>query len=140
MTSHGSSAPANDADDPMCPDCGGRRVATSPLRQRVRRVLRPLGVVLAWPLVALVRVYQLVISPLTPPSCRYYPSCSAYALTALRRFGPLKGTWLAVRRVLRCHPWAPGGVDYVPDAAHTCSCAVPSGSASGSDEPIAGND
>jgi uncharacterized protein len=69
----------------------------------------------ALPLIGLVRFYQLFISPLTPPTCRYYPSCSAYALTALRRFGPVKGTWLAVRRVLRCHPWAPGGVDHVPE-------------------------
>ena len=72
---------------------------------------------LALPLIALVKAYQLLISPLTPPSCRFYPSCSAYAVTALGRFGPLKGTWLAVRRVLRCHPWNPGGVDHVPERA-----------------------
>ena len=53
---------------------------------------------LALPLIWLVRAYQLVISPMTPPSCRFYPSCSAYAITALERFGPLKGTWLTVRR------------------------------------------
>jgi putative membrane protein insertion efficiency factor len=70
---------------------------------------------LALPLIAVIRVYQLVISPLTPPSCRYYPSCSAYAVTALERFGPLRGSWLAARRLLRCHPWAPGGVDHVPE-------------------------
>ena len=106
-----------------CPTCGGRRRSVGPAWVvAVRRVLRPVGVVLAWPLVALIRIYQLVISPLTPPTCRYYPSCSSYALTALRRFGPVKGTWLAVRRVFSCHPWAAGGVDYVPDAPHTCSC------------------
>ncbi|HYN29596.1 MAG TPA: membrane protein insertion efficiency factor YidD [Dermatophilaceae bacterium] len=70
--------------------------------------------VLALPLIALIRIYQQVISPLTPPTCRYYPSCSAYAVTALERFGPLKGSWLAARRLLRCHPWTPGGVDHVP--------------------------
>ena len=70
---------------------------------------------LALPLIWLVRVYQLVISPMTPPSCRFYPSCSSYAITALERFGPLKGTWLTVRRLLRCHPWNPGGVDHVPE-------------------------
>ena len=70
--------------------------------------------ILALPLIVLVRAYQLVVSPMLPPSCRYYPSCSAYALTALTRHGPLRGTWLAVRRVLRCHPWALGGVDHVP--------------------------
>jgi putative membrane protein insertion efficiency factor len=69
---------------------------------------------LAAPLVFLVRVYQRLISPLLPPSCRYYPSCSEYAVTALQRFGPLKGTWLAARRLGRCHPWSPGGVDHVP--------------------------
>lgn len=74
---------------------------------RVRRVL-------AWPLIAVVRAYQLLISPLLPPSCRFYPSCSAYAVTALERFGPLRGTWLAMRRLGRCHPWTAGGVDHVP--------------------------
>ncbi|QGN58647.1 membrane protein insertion efficiency factor YidD [Nostocoides sp. HKS02] len=72
--------------------------------------------VLAAPLIGLIVFYQRVISPLTPPTCRYYPSCSAYALTAIRRFGPFKGTWLAVKRLVRCHPWTPGGVDHVPAA------------------------
>lgn len=67
-----------------------------------------------WPLMALVRGYQLLISPLLGPTCRYYPSCSAYALEALRVHGAIKGTWLAVRRLLSCHPWSPGGVDHVP--------------------------
>lgn len=75
--------------------------------------------VLALPLLLLVRVYQLVISPMSPPSCRFYPSCSAYAVTALTRFGPIKGSWLAVRRVARCHPWNPGGVDHVPERTDT---------------------
>ena len=52
---------------------------------------------------------------LTPPSCRFYPSCSAYAMTAVQRFGPIKGSWLAARRLGRCHPWNPGGVDHVPE-------------------------
>ena len=67
-------------------------------------------------LIGVIRVYQLVISPLTPPSCRYYPSCSTYAVVALRRHGLLRGGWLAVRRLARCHPWTPGGVDDVPPA------------------------
>lgn len=71
--------------------------------------------VTAWPFVVLLRGYQLFISPLSPPSCRFYPSCSAYAVTALQRFGPLKGGYLAARRLLRCHPWNPGGVDHVPE-------------------------
>jgi putative membrane protein insertion efficiency factor len=53
---------------------------------------------------------------MTPPSCRYYPSCSAYAVLALQRHGVLRGSWLAVRRLLRCHPWAAGGIDDVPPA------------------------
>ncbi|MDQ3357789.1 MAG: membrane protein insertion efficiency factor YidD, partial [Actinomycetota bacterium] len=64
-------------------------------------------------LVWLVRGYQVLISPLLGPTCRYYPSCSAYAVEALQRFGPVRGTWLALRRLSRCHPWSPGGVDHV---------------------------
>lgn len=70
---------------------------------------------LALPLIWLVRAYQLLISPLLGPSCKFYPSCSAYAVTALGRYGLLKGTWLAARRLLRCHPWSDGGVDHVPE-------------------------
>jgi hypothetical protein len=72
--------------------------------------------VAAFPLVALIVLYQRFISPMRPPTCRYYPSCSQYALTAIQRFGPIRGTWLAARRLLRCHPWSPGGVDHVPPA------------------------
>ncbi|QDO87141.1 membrane protein insertion efficiency factor YidD [Ornithinimicrobium ciconiae] len=74
-----------------------------------------IGTYLAMPLIALVRVYQLLISPLLGPSCKFYPSCSAYAVTALRRHGPIRGTWLAARRLGRCHPWSHGGVDHVPE-------------------------
>jgi putative membrane protein insertion efficiency factor len=70
--------------------------------------------VVAAPLIGLLLFYQRFVSPMTPPTCRYYPSCSAYALTAIRRFGPVKGTWLAAKRLARCHPWAAGGVDHVP--------------------------
>lgn len=65
-------------------------------------------------LVAPIRLYQLVLSPLLGPRCRFYPSCSAYAVEALTTHGPLRGSWLAVRRLLRCHPWNPGGLDPVP--------------------------
>jgi uncharacterized protein len=62
----------------------------------------------------LIRGYQLVLSPLLPPSCRFYPSCSQYALEAVNRHGAMKGTWLAARRLARCHPFNPGGYDPVP--------------------------
>ena len=65
-------------------------------------------------LVLLVRGYQVAISPLLPPACRYYPTCSQYAVEALERHGALRGSWLALRRILRCHPFRPGGYDPVP--------------------------
>ena len=68
-------------------------------------------------LVGLVQVYRLVISPLFPPSCRYYPTCSAYALGAIRAHGPIRGGWLALKRIGKCHPWGPGGHDPVPAAS-----------------------
>lgn len=61
-----------------------------------------------------VRAYQIGLGPLLPASCRYYPSCSAYAIEALERHGALRGTWLSVRRIFRCHPFRPGGYDPVP--------------------------
>ncbi len=70
----------------------------------------------------LIRGYQLFISPLLGPRCRFYPTCSHYALEALEIHGALKGSWLALRRVLRCHPWHPGGLDPVPPR---CACDHP---------------
>jgi putative membrane protein insertion efficiency factor len=61
-----------------------------------------------------IRGYQILISPMLPPTCRYHPSCSSYALQAVRRWGVLRGAGLGLRRVLRCHPWAAGGLDPVP--------------------------
>ncbi|WP_448074206.1 membrane protein insertion efficiency factor YidD [Georgenia yuyongxinii] len=69
---------------------------------------------MTWLVIGLVRVYQLVVSPWLAPSCKYYPSCSSYAVTALRRHGVLKGGVLAGWRLLRCNPWSLGGVDHVP--------------------------
>ena len=66
-------------------------------------------------LIALIRAYQWFISPLLGPHCRFYPSCSQYAREALERHGTLRGSGLALRRLLRCHPWHPGGVDPVPE-------------------------
>ncbi|MBR2367861.1 MAG: membrane protein insertion efficiency factor YidD [Alistipes sp.] len=69
---------------------------------------------LALPLIALVRIYQLAISPLKPPSCRFTPTCSQYAIEALRKHGAIKGLYLTIRRLLRCHPWGGSGYDPVP--------------------------
>lgn len=66
------------------------------------------------PLIWLIRLYQIVLSPILPPSCRYRPTCSAYAIEALRRHGALRGGWLAVKRIGRCHPWGGHGYDPVP--------------------------
>ncbi|MBX9962324.1 MAG: membrane protein insertion efficiency factor YidD [Burkholderiales bacterium] len=62
----------------------------------------------------LIRVYQWTVSPLLPPACRFYPSCSHYAQEAVHRHGAMRGSWLAVRRIARCHPWCAGGHDPVP--------------------------
>ena len=81
-----------------------------------KHVAQQLGALPRHVVVALVRVYRAVISPLYGPTCKYYPSCSSYALTAVERFGVVRGGWLAVRRLGRCHPWAAGGIDDVPPA------------------------
>ncbi|MEO5340618.1 MAG: membrane protein insertion efficiency factor YidD [Magnetococcus sp. MYC-9] len=65
-------------------------------------------------LLALIRAYRYLLSPILPMSCRFYPSCSEYALQAVTRHGELRGSWLAVRRLLRCHPFHPGGFDPIP--------------------------
>ena len=78
------------------------------------RPVRAFGRVLAFPLVVLVKLYQWCISPFTPPSCRFTPTCSQYALEALQKHGPFKGAWLALRRIVRCHPWGGHGYDPVP--------------------------
>lgn len=67
-----------------------------------------------WLLLQPIRFYQQCISPLLPPSCRYVPTCSQYALEAIRKYGPAKGVWLALKRLLRCHPWGGSGYDPVP--------------------------
>ena len=66
-------------------------------------------------LLALFKLYQLVISPLKPPTCRFYPTCSHYGIEAVSKFGALRGGWLTIKRIVKCHPFHPGGLDYVPD-------------------------
>lgn len=67
-------------------------------------------------LIGVVRFYQAAISPLSPASCRYTPTCSSYAIEAITRHGSVKGSWLALRRICRCHPWGGVGYDPVPEA------------------------
>jgi uncharacterized protein len=80
-----------------------------------RSAVRLVGRALIFPFLAIIRLYQWVLSPFLRPACRFYPSCSHYAYEALDQHGLARGGYLATRRVLRCHPGNPGGVDPVPD-------------------------
>jgi uncharacterized protein len=82
----------------------------------IRRLGQELSAAVAWLLIGIIRIYQWTLSPLLGPSCRFEPSCSRYAVLCLSTHGPLRGTWLAVRRILRCHPFHPGGYDPPPAA------------------------
>jgi hypothetical protein len=66
-------------------------------------------------LLGLIRLYQLTLSRALPPTCRFYPSCSQYSYEAISRYGPWRGGWMAAKRISRCHPFNPGGLDPVPD-------------------------
>jgi uncharacterized protein len=79
-----------------------------------RDVGRHFGRIMAWPLVVLLRIYKQIVSPLLGMNCRFEPTCSEYARDALRQYGGLHGSWLAIRRVGRCHPWGGSGYDPVP--------------------------
>lgn len=80
----------------------------------MRRIFLGLRKLLTYLLLLPIYFYKGAISPLTPPSCRFTPSCSTYAVEALRRHGPVKGLYLAIHRILRCHPWGGSGYDPVP--------------------------
>ena len=69
-------------------------------------------------LIAFIKAYRYLLSPFLGNNCRFHPSCSEYTETAIRRFGPLRGTWLGIRRLGRCHPWHEGGIDPVPEKNH----------------------
>nr|WP_269330591.1 membrane protein insertion efficiency factor YidD [Kineosporia babensis] len=73
-------------------------------------------------IVGFLMLYRALISPLYGQTCRFYPSCSQYALTAVQRHGAVRGSWLAGRRLLRCHPWNPGGIDHVPPVRSKSGC------------------
>ncbi|HIT83007.1 MAG TPA: membrane protein insertion efficiency factor YidD [Candidatus Avibacteroides faecavium] len=84
-----------------------RRIDQDRRTPMLRRIITTL-------LLAPIYFYRSFISPLTPPSCRFTPTCSQYAIEAIKRHGPLRGTWLAIRRIMRCHPWGGSGYDPVP--------------------------
>jgi len=68
----------------------------------------------------LIKGYRMFISPMFPPTCRFQPTCSMYAMQAIERFGVWRGGWMAIRRILRCHPFHPGGYDPVPESKSHC--------------------
>ena len=68
----------------------------------------------------LIKGYRMFISPMFPPTCRFQPTCSMYAIQAIERFGAFRGCWMAIRRILRCHPFHPGGYDPVPEVGDRC--------------------
>ncbi|MFN4285099.1 MAG: membrane protein insertion efficiency factor YidD [Lacibacter sp.] len=76
--------------------------------------MQRLKIILSYPLIFLIRLYQYGISPLIGPKCRFTPTCSQYGIEALRKYGPVKGLWLTLRRLSRCHPWGGSGYDPLP--------------------------
>ena len=88
-------------------------------------------------LLAIIRFYSRAISPALPPRCRFYPTCSAYAAEAVERHGAARGTWLAVRRLVKCAPWHPGGFDPVPPSTGTGEGSRSSSTAASSSAAVA---
>jgi putative membrane protein insertion efficiency factor len=86
------------------------------LTMRANRIGKTINDIGARLIVFFISVYRIVLSPVLPRSCRFYPSCSAYAIGALKKHGAIKGSYLAARRILRCHPFHEGGFDPVPDS------------------------
>ncbi len=78
------------------------------------KFLKTTKIVASIPFLVLIKFYQICISPLKPQCCRFTPTCSAYAIEALKKYGPIKGLWLAIWRILRCNPWGGSGYDPVP--------------------------
>ncbi|MEE0236387.1 MAG: membrane protein insertion efficiency factor YidD [Bacteroidales bacterium] len=84
------------------------------MNRKVEKIKGVVRKILISPFIFLIRLYQVCISPLKQPCCRFTPTCSQYALQAFRKHGPIKGLYLTVRRILRCHPWGGSGYDPVP--------------------------
>lgn len=76
--------------------------------------MKSLKKIVSFPFIALIKIYQHVISPWMGPSCRYTPTCSQYGIDAIKKYGPIKGGWLTLKRIGRCHPWGGHGHDPVP--------------------------
>ena len=91
-------------------------VETMPIKSEPTQHTKPSVPVLALPFMAVIRAYQVFISPLLGQNCRFYPSCSCYAHQALKTHGLTKGSLLAIKRISKCHPFNEGGIDHVPSA------------------------
>lgn len=81
------------------------------LKDRTGCIMKIISNILKRIIILIIRIYQKVISPLFPPTCRFYPTCSTYFIQALEKYGPIKGSYLGIKRILRCHPGNPGGYD-----------------------------
>jgi hypothetical protein len=81
------------------------------------QIISTISSIVAWPLLFIIRVYQVLLSPLLGQNCRFYPTCSCYAHQALKQHGALKGSWLSVKRIVKCNPMHPGGIDEVPPSS-----------------------
>jgi len=84
------------------------------IQMNIKIILNSLLKLLAVPFILLIKIYQLFVSPILPSSCRYTPTCSHYTADALKKYGLLKGGWLGIKRISRCHPWGGSGYDPVP--------------------------
>jgi putative membrane protein insertion efficiency factor len=83
--------------------------------------MQMLRTILSFPLIFLVKIYQWIISPILPASCRYTPTCSSYMIDALKEWGPIKGTYLGLKRIGSCNPWGGSGYDPVPRRGEQCT-------------------
>ncbi len=84
------------------------------MMELLKKLLFPVKWLMMWLLLIPIKIYQKCISPLTPPMCRFTPTCSNYAIEAIKKHGPIKGMWLAIKRIARCNPWGGSGYDPVP--------------------------